>query len=96
MPPSTGRRDSSAGTFSISLVPFDDEDLAGGEEQHRLGEAVAEDVQQHRGDRKRASRRGAEGDEAHVLDAVVGEHPLVVALGEQQRRGDERATRARR
>ena len=28
------------------------------------------------------------GDQPHVLDAVVGEHPLVVALGEQQRRGD--------
>ncbi len=46
-------------------------------------------MQQHRRDRKRASRRGTERDEAHVLDAVVGEHPLVVALGDEQRCGDE-------
>ena len=65
-----------------------EQDLAGGQEQHPLGEAVAEDVQQDRGDRQRAARRGAEGDQPHVLDAVVGEHPLVVPLGDQQRRGD--------
>ena len=33
-------------------------------------------------DGKPDPRRRAEGDQAHVLDAVVGEHPLVVALGD--------------
>ena len=59
-----------------------EQDLAGGQEQHPLGEAVAEDVQQDRGDRQRGPGRGAEGDQPHVLDAVVGEHPLVVPLGD--------------
>ena len=62
-------------------------DLAGGEEQDALGQAVAEDVQQDGGDGERDAGGRAEGDEPHVLDAVVREHALVVALGEQQRRG---------
>ena len=53
MPPRTGRRLSRAGTRSISLVPSVEEDLARGQEQHALGQAVAQDVQQHRGDGQR-------------------------------------------
>ena len=87
-PPRAGRR-ATSGPDAVDLAgALGGHDLAGGEEQHALGQAVAQDVQQHGGDGERDAGRGAEGDEAHVLDAVVGEHPLVVALGEQQRGGD--------
>jgi hypothetical protein len=70
---------------------FGGEDLSGGEEQDPLGETMTDDVQEHGRDRQRGAGGRAQGDEAHVLDAVIGEHPLVVALGEQQGGGhDER------
>ena len=65
---------------------FGQEDLTRSQEQHPLGQAVAQNVEKHRGDGQGRACRRPQGDETHVLDAVVGEHPLVVPLGEQQRR----------
>ena len=70
MPPSAGRRDNRPGTFSMSLVPSASRISPEAKEQHPLGQAVPEDVQQHGGDRQRGTGRGAQGDQAHVLDAV--------------------------
>ena len=55
------------------------------QEQDGLGQAVAEHVQQHRGDGQGPADGGAERQQAHVLDAGVGQHPFVVALRDQQR-----------
>ena len=83
--PTQGRAPGEEGADPVDLArALGGHDLARGEEQHALGQAVAQDVEQHGGDGEGDARRGAEGDEPHVLDAVVGEHPLVVALGEQQ------------
>ena len=68
------------------------EDLTRCQEQHPFGQAVSEDVQEHRGDGQGRACRRSEGDEAHVLDAVIGEHALVVPLGQEQRRCHQRAT----
>jgi hypothetical protein len=46
-------------------------------------------VQQHRGQGQGPVGRCAEGEHAHVLDAGVGQHPLVVPLPDQQRRGEQ-------
>ena len=43
--------------------PGELQDPAGGQEQHALGQAVAQDVQQHRRDRQRAADRRAEGEQ---------------------------------
>ena len=87
-PPRAGRRASRDRTPSIWLVPSAAMISPEVRNKHALGQAVAEDVQQDGGDGERDAGGRAQGDQAHVLDAVVGEHPLVVALGEQQRRRD--------
>ena len=87
IPPRAGRRARSARTPSISARALGGHDLARGEEQHALGQPVAEDVEEDGGDGEPDAGRRAESDEPHVLDAGVGEHPLVVALGHEQRRG---------
>ncbi len=73
---------------------------AGGEEHQALHEGVIPDVEQPGGRRQRGHGRHAAGrtpqshtqgqaDQAHVLDAGVGEHALHVALLKGQRDPDQ-------
>ena len=69
-----------------------------GEEEHRgLRQRVVHQVQ-HRGDGPQRSQRQPHADQAHVLDARVGQHPLVVPLdheaeGRDRERQDTRGGR---
>ena len=72
---------------AIRVVPSTVEDPAGDHEQARLGQAVAEHVQEGRGQRESPADRGRQREQAHVLDAGVGEHPFEVALPDDQRGG---------
>jgi len=49
---------------------------------------VPGDVQEDRGHRQAGADRGADGDQAHVFHGGVGEHAFVVALRDQQQRGE--------
>ena len=62
-------------------------DVAGREEQHALGQAVVDQVQQ-RPVHGQAADADAQDQDAHVLDAGVGQHPLEVALPDHEHRGD--------
>ena len=63
-----------------SRVPSAAQDPSGDDERARLGQAVAEHVEQHAPQRQRAARRRGQRHQAHVLDARVRQHPLEVAL----------------
>ena len=91
-----GRRASSPRTSAIAVVPSVVEEPSGHDEQAGLGQSVAEHVQQYRRQPEGAAGRGAEGEQPHVLDAGVGEHPLVVALPQEQQRRDGEGQQARR
>ena len=59
------------GRHALDLAgAFGREDLTRRQEQHPLGQAVAEDVEENGGDRQRRAGRRPEGDQTHVLDAV--------------------------
>jgi len=69
------------------------EDAAGEHEQGRLGQAVAEHVEQH-GRQGGGADRGSHGHHPHVLDAGVGQHPFEVALADQEGGGHEQGEQA--
>ena len=54
-------------------------DVADGEEDRRLGQAVHGHVQQAREIGERSAHAESEGDDPHMLDRRIGEHPLDVA-----------------
>ena len=60
-------------------LPVARTDVAGREEEHPLGEPVVDQVQQRAVD-GHAAEAEAQHQDAHVLDAGVGQHPLEVAL----------------
>ena len=57
--------------------------MADGEENRRLREAVHRHVEEAREVGERSTHAEREGDDAHVLDGRVGEHPLHVAAAVQ-------------
>ena len=63
--------------------------VAHGEEYRALGERVHRHVQQACEARDRAAHAEGEGDDPHMLDRRVGEHPLDVLLPREKERGDD-------
>ena len=64
-------------------------ELADCEKRDRLAERVREHLEQECDDCQLGADRGGERDDAHVLDAGIGEQAFRVSLAEHQRRGDE-------
>ena len=69
-------------------------DVARREEQHRLGQRMIAHVQQRAENGHRRVQADAGADEADVFEAGIGEHPLEVALHENERRGQEHGEQA--
>ena len=69
--------------------------FAGGKEQERLGKRVIEGVQQRAEEAERAADAHAEGHDAHVLDAAVGEQALQVALHDHEEDGGDQRKAAK-
>ena len=67
--------------------------VAGGEKQHGLGDGVIHGVQ-HAAEPGNAADADPKDEDAHVLDAGIGQQPLEIHLPdhEQPRHGDERKT----
>ena len=68
------------------LGAVEGQDVAGRQEQHRLGQRVIDGVQ-HRAEGGHAADADAEREDAHVLDAGIGQHPLEVGLAEDEHGG---------
>ncbi len=58
--------------------------FTGRQERHGLAERMREHVQEQRADGQTGADRGRECDEAHVLDARVGEEPFGIALADHE------------
>ena len=66
------------------------QDVAGTQKEARFDQAVV-DQADHRTVGAQAADAGAEGDDAHVFDAGIGQHALVLGLFENEgRRGRDR------
>ena len=70
------------------LAPVGPVDVACRQEQDPLGQAVVDDVEE-RAVNAQAADTDAQDQDAHVLDAGIGEHPFVVRRAQQKQRGDE-------
>ena len=68
--------------------------LPADQEECGLGQGVVDGVQ-HRAEDARSAQADAEGQDAHVLDARVGEHPLEVGLAEDENGRDQPSTTGR-
>ena len=87
--PSTGWLSVSPRISAMLLRALDLRDMADGEEDRRLGEAVHGHVQQAGEVGERPAHAEGEGDDAHVLDRGVGEHALDVAPPVQHEAGED-------
>ncbi len=63
-------------------------DVAGGEEQAPLGQGVVDQMQQG-AEGGQPADADADGEDPHVLDAGIGEHPLDVGLAHHEDRGEQ-------
>ena len=61
----------------------------------RFGERMIHGVQ-HRAERARAAEPDAERNDAHVLDAGIGQQPFVIRLAENKHRADDQRNQAQR
>jgi len=64
------------------------QDVPGAEEGDGFGQAVPGHVQQEGREGGAGADGGGQGDQAHVFHGCVGQHPLVVALPDQQHGGE--------
>ena len=85
--PENGTRCRAPRTSSVDLAAVGAVDVARRQEQHALGQAVVDHVQQGAVHRQ-AADADAQDQDAHVLDAGVGQHALEVALPHHEDRGD--------
>ena len=65
-------------------MPYAREDVAGDEKQHGLGEGVIHSVE-HGAEDPGAAQADAQGEDAHVLDAGVGEEAFEIGLPDDER-----------
>ncbi len=88
-----------AAHFPEALARVGALDVPGGEEEHPLGQGVVDQVK-HGPEGGQAADTDAEGENAHVFDAGVGEHALDVGLAHDedggQRQGEKSHGRAGR
>ena len=89
-------RDRQAPNLGHHLRTLHLRDVADGKEDRRLGQAVIGHVQQPGEVRERPTHPEREGDDAHVLDRRVGEHPLDVVPPVQHERREQHGDQTQR
>ena len=87
--PSSGWRHRQAADIGDRLGALDLRDMADGEEDRRLGEAVHDHVQKAGEIGERTADAEGEGDDPHVLDRRISEHPFDVAAPIQHEGGED-------
>ena len=86
--------DGQAADVGDLLGALDLGDMADGEEDRRLGQAVHGHVQQAGEVGQRPAHAEGEGDDPHVLDRGVGEHPFDVAPAVEHEAGEDQRDEA--